>query len=129
MNTTDLIQGSDEWRRARCGSLGASQISMALAKTKVGWGASRESIRAQLVAERLTGVPIDSFQNDAMRCGIEHEEEARRAYEAHTGAIVQPVGLVPHPRFSGSHASPDGLVGSDGLVEIKCPFDSHARAA
>ncbi|MGJ3630131.1 hypothetical protein AB5I41_31035 [Sphingomonas sp. MMS24-JH45] len=63
----ELVQGTDEWRAARAGSLGASQIHEALAKTRTGWGASRENIKARLVAERLTGAPQDSFTNDAMR--------------------------------------------------------------
>jgi putative phage-type endonuclease len=116
----ELIQGSPEWHKARCGSLGASQIHLAIAKTRSGWGASRENIRAQLIAERLSGVPLDTYQNDAMRWGSEHEAEARSVYEAHTGLIVETVGLVKHPRLPFTHASPDGLIGDDGLIEIKC---------
>lgn len=117
----ELIQGSDEWRAARAGSLGASQIHEALAKTKTGWGASRENIRARLVAERLTGAPLDSFTNEAMRWGTDHEPAAREAYSFVQGVSVVEVGLRKHPTLSGSHASPDGLVSDDGLVEIKCP--------
>lgn len=117
----ELVQGTEEWRAARAGSLGASQIHEALAKTKTGWGASRENIKARMVAERLTGQPQDSFTNEAMRWGTDHEPAAREAYSFVQGVSVVEVGLRKHPTLNGSHASPDGLVGDDGLVEIKCP--------
>lgn len=119
--TLELIQGTPEWLQARCGSLGASQVALALAKTKTGWGASRANIRAQLLAERLTGTPCETYQNDAMRYGTETEPEARAAYEFHFDCSLHLVGLVKHPRLTLSHASPDGLIGDDGLIEIKCP--------
>lgn len=117
----ELIQGTDEWRAARAGSLGASQIHEALARTRSGWGASRDNIKARLVAERLTGAPQDSFTNEAMRWGTDHEPAAREAYSFIKGVSVVEVGLMKHPTIAGSHASPDGLVDDDGLVEIKCP--------
>jgi putative phage-type endonuclease len=120
----ELVQGTDAWRAARAGSLGASQIHEALAKTRSGWGASRDNIRARLVAERLTGAPQDSFTNDAMRWGTDNEPAAREAYCFVQGVSVVEVGLRKHPTISGSHASPDGLVGDDGLTEIKCPNTS-----
>lgn len=119
--TIELIQGTDAWRAARAGSLGASQVHEALAKTSKGWGASRENIRARLIAERLTGAPQDSFTNDAMRWGTDHEPAAREAYSFVQGVSVVEVGLFKHPTITGTHASPDGMVGDDGLVEIKCP--------
>lgn len=121
MNILDCAQGSEEWKAARCGSLGASRIADALARTKTGWGASRANLMAELLVERLTGVPSEGYMNDAMRWGTEKEPEARAAYEFRTNADVREVGLVLHPTIGKSHASPDGLVGDDGLVEIKCP--------
>lgn len=117
----DLIQGTPEWAAARCGSLGASSLHEALARTKSGWGASRANLKARLVAERLTGIPQDTFMNDAMRWGIEHEAEARAAYAFFRDAEVAEVGLVLHPGITGTHASPDGLVGDEGVLELKCP--------
>lgn len=117
----ELVQGTDEWRAARAGSLGASQVHDALARTKNGWGASRENLRARLVAERLTGAPLDSFTNEAMRWGTDHEPAAREAYAFVQGVKVVEVGLFQHPTIAGTHASPDGLVDSEGLVEIKAP--------
>lgn len=115
-----LIQGSREWLEARCGSLGASQVHDALTKTKSGWGASRENLLWQLVVERLSGQPTETFQSAAMLHGTLTEPEARCAYSFFQDADVTEVGLVPHPTITHTHASPDGLVGADGLLEIKC---------
>jgi len=116
-----MEQRSESWFAARCGSLGASQVHDALAKTKTGWGASRANLRARLVAERLTGNPQDSFSNTAMQWGVDNEDEARTAYQWHTGSMVIEVGLYTHPTIKGTHASPDGEIGVSGLIEIKCP--------
>jgi putative phage-type endonuclease len=124
MTDAAIIQRSPEWFAARCGSLGASQLADALAKTKSGWGASRANLRAKLVVERLTGQQEESFCSAAMIWGQEKEEEARIAYSFVTGNDVTEVGLYKHPTIIGSHASPDGLVGDDGCIEIKCPNSS-----
>lgn len=116
-----IIQGSDAWLAARCGSLGASRVHDALAKTKTGWGASRDNIMSELIVERLTGVSAPSFVNAAMQWGTDHEPEARIAYEFYKDVSVVQVGIVKHPTIIGTHASPDGLVNDDGLIEIKCP--------
>lgn len=122
MNTPEtLIQGSPEWRAARAGSLGASQVADATARTKTGWGAGRANTMAALIAERLTGEPSESYQNAAMAWGIEREPEARAAYAFHRDVDVVEIGLVRHPTILGTHASPDGVIGDGGLVEIKCP--------
>lgn len=121
MKVLDLIQGSDEWLAARAGSVGASQVHEAIAKTKSGWGASRANLMATLICERLTGRPAETFTNAAMAWGNEKEPDARRAYEFRYDVDVEQVGIVLHPTIVGTHASPDGLVGTDGLVEIKCP--------
>lgn len=119
-----LIQGSPQWLAARCGSLGASQVHEALAKTKTGWGAGRANTLATLVVERLTGCPAPTFTNDAMRWGTETEPQARDAYSFHADVDVVEVGLVRHPTIERTHASPDGMIGADGLLEIKCPTSS-----
>ena len=121
MTDAAIIQRSPEWFAARCGSLGASQLADALAKTKSGWGASRANLRAKLVVERLTGQQEESFSSAAMQWGVDKEEEARTAYSFLTGRNVVEVGLYKHPTIIGSHASPDGLVDDDGCLEIKCP--------
>lgn len=116
----DLIQGTPEWLAARAGSLGASSVGDALAKTKTGWGASRANLKARLVTERITGNPVDSFTNAAMQRGHDLEPQARAMYAFHSGRDVVEVGIVLHPSIKHSHCSPDGLVGDDGMVEIKC---------
>jgi putative phage-type endonuclease len=116
-----MEQRSEEWFAARCGSLGASQLNEALATTKNGWGASRENLKNRIIAERLTGTPTESFTNAAMQWGVDQEDNARKAYEAHTGTFVDEMGIAFHSVLKHTHASPDGLVGDDGLLEIKCP--------
>lgn len=120
--TQDIEQRTAEWYAARCGSLGASALGDMMAKTKDGKpAASRANLRAKLVIERLTGVQEDNFKSAAMQHGIDMEDTARMAYEARTGVFVTQTGLHTHPEIKGTHASPDGLVGDEGLIEIKCP--------
>jgi putative phage-type endonuclease len=117
----ELEQGTEAWLAARCGRVTASRIADLMAKTKSGWGASRANYAAQLVAERLTGCVTPSFTNAAMIHGTETEPEARRAYEFFIDRDVQQVGFVPHPSIEMAGASPDGMIGDDGLLELKCP--------
>lgn len=116
-----LEQGSEAWKRARAGSVGASSIADMMAQTKSGWGASRANLMARIIVERLTGEPQESYVNAAMQHGTDTEPQARSAYSFMRDVDVVEVGLVRHPTIAGAHASPDGLVGDDGLVEIKCP--------
>lgn len=116
-----IEQGTAEWLQERCGKVTASRIADLMAKTRTGWGASRANYAAQLIAERLTGCVAPSFTNAAMIHGTETEPEARRAYEFFVDRDVQQVGFVTHPTIDFAGASPDGLVGEDGLLELKCP--------
>jgi putative phage-type endonuclease len=117
-----IVQGTQAWQALRIGKATASRISDILATLKSGSeAASRKNYRAELVAERLTGQKADGFSNAAMRWGLDSEPLARAAYEAEKGALVQEIGFADHPDIPGSGASPDGLVGDDGLIEIKCP--------
>ena len=121
---TTLVQGSQEWLHARLGKVTASRVADIVARTKTGFSASRATYRAQLVCERLTGLPQDSFSSPAMDWGREQEANARAAYEFETSRTVDLVGFVQHPSYSMAGASPDGLIGQDGLIEIKCPQTS-----
>lgn len=121
METHQLVQGSEEWRLARVGSVGASRVADIIAKTKTGYSTSRANYEAELVCERLTGVATEHYTNAAMVWGTEKEPEARAAYEFMRNVDVEVVGLVKHPRIPKTHASPDGLINDDGLLEIKCP--------
>jgi putative phage-type endonuclease len=116
-----MKQGTDEWLRARLGKVTASRIADLMAKTKTGWSTSRKNYAAELVAERLTGTATAHFQSAAMINGTECEPEARAAYSFQMNVDVEEVGFCPHPTINDAGASPDGLVGADGLVEIKCP--------
>lgn len=116
-----MEQRSTEWFAARCGRVTASKVADLMARTAKGWGASRANYAAQLVAERLTGTPAESFTNAAMQWGVDHEAEARRAYAFYRDAEVIEEGFVIHPAIEMAGASPDGLVGAVGLLELKCP--------
>lgn len=116
-----MEQRTDDWFAARAGRVTASAIYKVMARTKTGYGADRANYHAQLVAERLTGVPGDSFANAAMQWGTDQEPNARLAYSELIGEGVVEIGFVEHPEIIMAGASPDGLVGFDGLVEIKCP--------
>lgn len=116
-----MTQGTEKWKLERCGKVTASRIADLTAKTKTGWGASRANYMAQLVAERLTGVPSESFVSAAMQHGTETEPQARAAYSFLTDNFVEEVGFIHHPAIPMAGASPDGFVGEDGLIEIKCP--------
>ena len=117
----DIVQGSPEWHALRLGKVTASRVADVVAKTKSGWGASRANYMAELIAERLTGSVADRYTNAAMQWGNETEAEARAAYQFQTDAEVVEVGFVDHPTIAEGGASPDGLVGNIGLVELKCP--------
>jgi putative phage-type endonuclease len=116
-----MDQGTDEWFTIRIGKVTASRVADVIAKTKTGYSATRDNYMAQLVCERLTNQKGESFSNAAMQHGTDTEPLARAAYEALQDVLVDEVGFVPHPSIEMAGASPDGLVGDDGLLEIKCP--------
>lgn len=116
-----MEQRSPEWFAARLGKVTASRIADVCARTKTGYGAGRKNYMAELVAERLTGTHAESYTNAAMQWGTDMEPAARAAYEFYRDVTVAEAGFEPHPSIAETGASPDGLVGADGLVEIKCP--------
>jgi putative phage-type endonuclease len=114
-------QGSDEWLQMRLGKVTASRVADVIKK---GRGSSvsqtAKSYMAELIAEVLTGESKPFFENDAMKWGTETEPQARSTYEVNNGFVtVKEVAFVEHNEFIG--ISPDGLVGEDGLLEVKCP--------
>ena len=118
----DIIeQGTAEWFALRLGKVTASRIADVTARTKTGYGAGRANYMAELLVERLTGQPAEKYVNGAMQWGTENEPAARAHYEMLTGDRVDQCGFIPHPSIEMAGASPDGLVGDAGLVEIKCP--------
>ena len=119
-----VAQGSDAWHAARLGCVTASRVADVVAKTKSGYSASRQTYLGQLLSERLTGLPTETFQNMAMRWGSDMEVFGVGAYEAATGLETFQVGFLFHPNLAYAGASPDRLVAPDGLVEVKCPTTS-----
>jgi len=116
-----IVQGTDEWFAARIGKVTASRVADVIAKTKTGYSSSRDNYMAQLICERLTNQKGESFTNAAMQHGTETEPLARAAYEALKDVLVDEVGFIPHPKILMAGASPDGFIGDNGLLEIKCP--------
>ncbi len=120
--TGTTTQRTAEWFAARVGCLTASRAAAAINRTKAGKPtADYARMLDEIIVERLTGEPAEHFETPAMRWGTEHEDEAREAYEVATGELVEQTGFVPHPSIEYLGASPDGLIGDDGLLEIKCP--------
>lgn len=123
MEVFDCEQNSPEWDAARLGRVTASRFSDAVAG---GAGKTRKTYMIKLITERLTGESVDGFCNATMDRGSDIEESARQYYEMVNGCTVKQVGFVQLNENIG--ASPDGLVGEDGLVEIKCPMShTHVR--
>jgi putative phage-type endonuclease len=116
-----MEQRSNEWFAARLGKVTASRVADVIAKTKTGYSTSRDNYMAQLVCERMTGTQAESYNNAAMQWGTDQEPLARAAYEAAADVLVDEIGFVVHPTIVNAGASPDGLVGDVGLIEIKCP--------
>ncbi|HEX8413951.1 MAG TPA: YqaJ viral recombinase family protein [Sphingomicrobium sp.] len=123
-----MDQRSTEWFAARAGKVTASRVSDVMAKTKTGWGASRADYLSQLVRERVLGQCEQGFTNAAMQWGTDQEPNARDCYSFTSGNDVVEVGFLPHPTIPMAGASPDGLVGDDGMLEIKCPNPATHQA-
>lgn len=118
-----IEQGTVEWHLQRLGKVTASRVADVLSKGKSGESASRKNYRTELVVQRLTGTPGESFTNAAMEWGTATEPLARVAYEAEMGVFVNQVAFIDHPSIANFGCSPDGVIG-DGLIEIKCPNSS-----
>tara|TARA_R110000803_G_scaffold51844_13_gene106916 strand:- start:603 stop:1220 length:618 start_codon:yes stop_codon:yes gene_type:complete len=116
-----MDQGSPEWFAARLGRVTASRVADVMVKTKSGYGAGRANYMMELLCQRLTGNREEGFTNAAMQRGTDLEPIARGRYEIENDILVDEIGIVNHPTIENFAASPDGLVGKDGLVEIKCP--------
>lgn len=119
----EILQRSEDWYLARLGKLTSSRIADATAKVKTGEAAARMNYRAQLVAERLTGISqsVDLSRNKSIQWGIDTEIKAKDNYQFITDIEVLNVGFVEHQTILMSGASPDGMIDHDGLIEIKCP--------
>ncbi len=123
-------QRTDEWKALRCGKLTASRMADVLDFNKNGKeSAARKNYRTELVCETLTGIPSPSpYVTQEMKWGQEQEIFAREAYNLRHGVEVELIGFATHERIGRLGASPDGLVGQFGTVEIKCPTTAQHLA-
>lgn len=120
--SSHILQGSEEWKYLRVGKLTASRLEKILTGPRGGFPTQREALRNLIVAEIITGEPQDApLTSPAVLWGTQTEPEARRAYETFSGDSVAQVGFVDHPRIGNAGCSPDGLIGEEGNLEIKCP--------
>lgn len=115
-----IYQRSPEWYAQRLGRVTASRVADVIARTRSGWGASRANYMTELLVERLTGAVAESYTSPAMQHGIDTEPLAKAAYEFYADAIVEEAPFFHHATLYAG-ASPDGLVGDVGLLELKCP--------
>lgn len=117
----DIQQGGEEWLKARLGKVTASRVKDVLTKGRGNTPSkTAESYMMEIIAEVLTGESKPFFENDAMRWGTETEPQARSMYEVNNDFVtVREVAFIEHNEFV--LVSPDGLIGDDGLLEIKCP--------
>lgn len=113
-----MEQRTEEWYQARLGKVTASKVAAVLAKKD---SATRADYLTDLVLERLTGKQQEFYTNEAMQWGTDTEPQARMAYEAESGNLVDELGFIDHPTIANFGCSPDGVIGEDGLIEIKCP--------
>lgn len=122
MKIHDVAQRTSEWFALRAGKVTGSCAKDMLAKVQRGGEAVvRRDLRYKLISERLTGVSQeDGFINAAMQWGLDHEAEAVAAYEAAFSRFVDPIGFVEHDSLPVG-TSPDGFIGIDGLLSVKCP--------
>jgi len=125
VNSKEIVQGTPEWHQARLGCATASRANDFCAAETT---AAYQNYLWDLVSERETQTATEGYSDAYMQRGTEMEPIARAAYEAHTGTFVTETGFWLHPTIPFFGASPDGLVGDDGLIEIKCPkTPNHLR--
>ena len=120
MTILELEQGTPEWFTARLGIPTASRYKDIVTPARGDKSKSYMTYLYELLAERVTGESADGFTNEWMQRGNELEPHARSAYEFLFEADVQQVGFVLNDAKT-IGASPDGLIGSNGGIEIKCP--------
>lgn len=118
-----MEQGTNEWLMARVGHMTGSRMSDIIAKIKTGEAKVRYDYKVQLATERMTGQPVQTYFNSIMQQGIDREPDARMLYELEKQKVKE-VGFIKHPTIAMSGVSVDGLVGKNGIIEIKCPLET-----
>ncbi|SPU26477.1 putative phage-type endonuclease [Candidatus Bartonella washoeensis] len=124
-----MEQRTAEWFQARLGKVTASNVYSILSKTAKGLPTSKyEDYKIKLITERLTGENSPHYETEDMRWGVENEENALKEYAFIYDANITRCGFIQHPTMEMAGASPDGLIGEDGLIEVKCPRSAtHMR--
>jgi hypothetical protein len=115
------LQRTPEWFEQKLGKLSGSRVYDIIPGKRGGYLAARETLMFELLVERITGQRVEKYITPAMQLGIDLEPVAIERYVAHTGRAVGDIGFVPHPTIQNFGASPDGVIGSDGVLEVKCP--------
>ena len=110
-------QGTEEWLKKRLGKITGSTIHKIMSLKEN--SSTRSKLLRDLMLERLSGSPAKNIVTGPMARGLELESEARKAYEQENQKVIL-TGFIDHPTIKEAGASPDGLVGEDGLIEIKC---------
>lgn len=118
MRISEHEQGTEEWLAERVGLITASNVSNLISSTGKP-SASATGYIDKVVGEILMGGPEETYKNAAMQRGNDLEPEARAWYEMLSGNDVEEVGLCIRDEL-GAACSPDGLIGDDGGLEIKC---------
>lgn len=122
----EQLQRTDEWALERSGKFTGSRFADVLARNK----RTGEPLKAyhdliwQIVVERMTGKPVEGPTGYALQWGTDVEPSAREAYELETGNSVVESGFIQHPMYAFAGCSPDGLIGADAGLEMKCPKSS-----
>lgn len=124
---SDDLQRTAEWHMDRAGRFTGSRFVDVMARSKKDGKPLKayHDLIWQIVTERMTGQASEGVDSYSMKWGRDVEPYAREAYEFETGLIVQETGFIQHPAFPFIGCSPDGLVGVDGGLEMKCPKDSR----
>lgn len=117
-------QGSIEWLQDRLGYVTASRVADVMAVGRNGEATTRANYKWELITQRLTNRVVESYQNEAMAWGTQTEPQARVVYEIKSNVFVDQTGFEKHPTIKWVGASPDGLIDTDGGLEIKCPNSS-----
>lgn len=126
-----IEQRSEEWHRQRAGKVTASRFADAISMKEVGRAPNktlaptdtRSAYMREIVAAILSGEPKAEINSFSLQWGRDAEPYARQAYEIETGFAVIDSEFIAHPVHDFVGCSPDGLVGADGGIEMKCPKD------
>ena len=131
----DCVQGDATWLQTRLGMITSSRIAAVIGKRKrmpkegpPEELAARSNLKDEILSERLSGSSAEHYVSYWMDQGRENEPLALAAYEQLRDCEVEQIGFIYHPTMRWGGASPDGRIGSDGLVEAKCPkMNTHIR--